>query len=242
MVACREDRRMTTVATARTSMHPLLPTQAVSPYHAEGMVDEEGDDEDEEETVSSTLVVVNPQELHPDDDDAASFQLLTPPLLPPQHDLGVSGSGSNTSSTFDPAMYVTGVWTPSQPQDWHDELEHGPDPVFVLGRQHGIALFAGISVPCAGTSVGGKETKEDESKRHDGEDPDEAPAAAAVTEVSLVVITEPQGQTQEQPVQHCLDRRSTVAKLALLFWCLLAVLAALVCYQILAHEPILPTW
>jgi len=95
------------VTTARTSMHPLLPTQAVSPYHAEGMMDEEGDDEDEEETVSSTLVVVNPQELHADDDDAASFQLVTPPLLPPQHDLGVSGSGSNTSSTFDPAMTLS---------------------------------------------------------------------------------------------------------------------------------------
>ena len=230
------------MATPRASMHPSLPTQAVPPYHAEDMVDEEGDDEDEEETVSSTLVVVNPQELQPDDDDAASFQLVTPPLLPPQQDLGVSGSGSNTSSTFDPAMYVTGVWTPSQPQDWRDELEHGPDPVFVLGRQHGAALFAAINMPRAGASMGGKETKEGEYKHHDGEDPDEAPAAAAATEVTLVVIIEPQGHTQEQPAQHCLDRRSTVAKLALLCWCLLAVLAALICYQILAHEPILPYW
>lgn len=230
------------MAMPRASMCPSLPTQAVPPYDAEDTVDEDGDDEDEEETVSSTLVVVNPQELQPDDDDAASFQLATPPLLPPQHDLGVSGSGSSTSCTFDPAMYVTGVWTPSHAQDWRDELEHGPDPVFVLGRQHSTTLFAAISVPYAGTSMGGKESKEGESKRHDGEGPDEAPAAAAATEVNLVVTTELQGYAQEPPAQHCLDRRSTVAKLALLCWCLLAVLAALVCYQILAHEPILPTW
>ena len=188
------------------------------------------------------LVVVNPQELQPDDDDAASFQLVTPPLLPPQHDLGVSGSGSNGSNTFDPALYVTGVWTPSQPQDWRDELEHGPDPVFVLGRQYGTNLFAAISVPHADTILGGKETKEGESKHREGEDPDEVPAAAAATEMTVVVITKAHGPAQEQPAHHCLDRRSTVAKLALACWCLLAVLAALVCYQILAHEPIFPSW
>jgi len=242
MVVWSEDGWVTTVATPRASMHASLPSQAVPPHDAEDTVEEEGEDEDEEETVSSTLVVVNPQELQPDDDDAASFQLMTPPLLPSQHDLGMGGSGSNSSNTFDPAMYMTGIWTPSHPQDWCDELEHGPDPVFVLGRQHGANLFAAISVPCADSNLGAKETKEGESKHRDGEDPDEVPAAATATEVTAVVITEPQGQAQEQPSQHCLDRRSTVAKLALVCWCLLAVLASLVCNQILAHESILPSW
>ncbi len=198
-------------------------------------MDEERGDEGEEETVSSMLVVVNPHELQPDDDAAASFQLVVPPLLPPQHDLSKSGSDSDTSSTFDPAMYMTGVWTPSQPQDWCDELEHGPDPIFVLGRQHGINLFAAINIPNTGTRMGAKETKEDEYKHQS----DEAPAAAAATEVTLVA-TEPQGRVHLQSLQLCLNRQSTVAKLVLLCWCLVGVLTALVCYQILAHEPILP--
>lgn len=231
------------MATPRTSPHQHQPMQAVPPYDAEEVAGGEGNNDDEEGTISSTRVVVNPQELRPDDDDAASFQLVTPPPLPPQHDLGKSGSGSNASSTFDPTLFVTGVWTPSQSQDWRDDLENGPDPAFVVGRRHGTTLFATINMPRAGSGIVSKETKEDESKRHhDGEGPQDAPTMGPATEVSVVILTEPQEQGREPPAQHCLDRRSTVAKLALLCWCLLAVLAALLCYQTLVHEPIFPTW
>ena len=223
------------MATPCTSMRSSFFIQTVQSYDPEDM-DEKRGYEAEEGTVSSTLVVVNPRELQPDDDAAASFQLVVPPHLPPQHDLSKSRSDSDTSSTFDPALYMTGVWTPSHPQDWCDELEHGPDPIFVLGRRNGINVFAGINIPGTEIRMGAKETKEDESEH---QTPDEAPAAAPATEVTLVT-TEPQGRVQLQKLQLCLNRQSTVAKLVLFCWCLVGVLTALVSYQILAHKPILP--
>lgn len=132
-------------------------------------------DEDEEmevdepnmdtQTMSSTAAVV----VHAEDDDdnafsssfsSSSFTTRTPYLnghAPPP--LKQMQPDEKEEENNDPSLYLSGLWTPSNPNDWRDDLECGPTPVFVKEqRGHGHAFVL--------TTEQKMKQEEEEGKKH----------------------------------------------------------------------------
>lgn len=193
------------------------PMQAVPPPSNDEDEEEEDDASGSGTTTSSTAaVVLNPHELVPSDESDQG----TPPLFPPH------GIRHESSSSHHSSMYGTGLFTPSFPHDWHDDLEAGRDPVFLLHQHPGSTTTFAVA-------ANKQQEEEEEAQTQQGESKADADAPPVVLVVAPVEGPRPAG---------CLDRRSTLGKLSLLLVCLAGVLLALIVYQLQINQELWPHW